>query len=677
MPSNDGYAAGSVATKAKVSPEVMKTFERDIEAMSDSIRLLLCNKVAEADKRLHEAGEEAAKRDFDFSKGEHDPRGAFAFVGAIMSLIHGLASLENDQLDTVLQRVWAADELLAADGDWAGRTVLRGLCLLVAGVVEIAQMSIPQGVFHILRSWLWLRSLESEALNFEGHERSVVRSTALLALGVFGLLVAMLPPSATKAAGWLTGFKGGYETAIGRLRECWQEGGIQAPFAGLILVGVAVDVSSFLGQLEDERAESLAEAQKVLDWAVEKYPGSFFFEILRAGHSAAVRDLPGALETLQQARKNVEDLPAFVFLSHVRRATLECCSLEWSKAAESWRDALETHRKVGRRAVCPTLAMNSYLCYRAAGQTSEATEMLNIALTYKKEKKKWSPIDKLSLEQAETARLVEEGEKEGNKSAADEEGWFPMLVLLQKVCMIYRGVHFMSDDMRQRLLDVLQSEAARCKDDVEGRSLAVMIQAEAMRQMERWTEALEYVEDVRQMSPDLTKKARDSGCLQVVELVAAYAHHARGNVAGARDAIARLDGLGSDHFFKRAVDFKATHLKRLIGMTLQDEYIEINVSARDAQKLTAEVPDGDHHIEWDIMLDEYSISGSFRFVGESTSQELAKWEKHQADAGPMYGDAQLKGPGTLLLVFDNSFSMLRSKTLHCRLQPSSFKLKFV
>ena len=51
----------------------------------------------------------------------------------------------------------------------------------------------------------------------------------------------------------ITGFKGGRETALDQLRTCWKEGGIQAPFAALVLMGFTADVCTFLGELKDAR----------------------------------------------------------------------------------------------------------------------------------------------------------------------------------------------------------------------------------------------------------------------------------------------------------------------------------------------------------------------------------------------------------------------------------------
>eukprot|EP00435_Cladocopium_sp_Y103_P037025 s254_g9.t1 len=238
------------------------------------------------------------------------------------------AGFQNNQLDIVLERVHRADEELQLDCDWPGRTVLRGLCNLVAGVVEIMQGMPSKGVWHVLRSWLWLRNLESEAMMFDGHERGCVRSTALLALGVFNLFVSMLPPTAMKAAGWATGrnvtnfgtcwegFHGGRDVALSQLRSCWEEGGIQAPFAGMVLIGFCVDVSSFLGEFRAERDDRLHTAKEILDWANKQYPGAFFFAGLEAGYLAAMRDLEGRRAMVKHRQQNS--------LCRVRRSLCSC-----------------------------------------------------------------------------------------------------------------------------------------------------------------------------------------------------------------------------------------------------------------------------------------------------------------------------------------------------------------
>jgi hypothetical protein len=64
----------------------------------------------------------------DAVPGEHDLRGAFALNYALSSVIKGVASMENDQLDECRERLIEAQRL-ASEGDaWIGQAVVCGIC---------------------------------------------------------------------------------------------------------------------------------------------------------------------------------------------------------------------------------------------------------------------------------------------------------------------------------------------------------------------------------------------------------------------------------------------------------------------------------------------------------------------------------------------------------------------
>lgn len=685
--------------KEQPSPEVLARWERDVQAIGESIGLMLSNELAQAEQRLQKATEEVAQRQINFAAGDHDMRGAFAFVSALMSLVNGLASLELNQLEIVLSRVWAADELLALDGDWPGRTVLRGLCMLVAGIVEIMQGGVTRGIWHVLRSWLWLRTLETEALEFQGHERSCVRSTALLALGVFNLFTSMLPPAAMQAAGWLTGFTGGREVALSQLKSCWEEDGIQAPFAALALVGFAVDVSSFLGEIRTERAVRYVQARQILDWAAERYPGAFFFQGLESGYRAATQDLPGAIATLDGVRSSVAALPAFLFLVNVRTATLQAANFDWAAAGHFYKQAVEVHQSVSRRALCPVLSMNAHLCYVFAGKKEEADQMLETCRSYRHEKKKWSPIDNQSLAHAElafqTAGGIETPSAAGSdggsstasplKKSKEEERWRPKLILLMKLCLTYRAVNFMTPEKAQVFLDLVRAETDLCRagegdgeEDTDGVLMGYCIQAEALRQMEEWDEALRLAAEGVALGAKVSKAGRHTGALHFCQLVVAYANYAKGNLAAAKEALSKLDTLGSgDYFYAKQVEFKATRLKQLVGAEFEDSFTDLSIGARSRSRLVTQIPEGTDSVEWEFVLDEFSVTFTAIFVpeGGGEAKVLQTVEQHQADAGPLVGNFEPPGPGKLELLFTNSFSFLRGKKVHCRVSPKSLKLE--
>jgi len=675
--SADGNAEGSTTPvlPKHVSPEVLERWDHDIATVNDSLALLLANRLTDAEQKLDTAVKEVEGRNIDFRTGEHDLRGCFAFVRALISLINGLASMEDNQLQLVSERVWAADALCVLDSDWAGRTVLRGLCLLVAGLVEVMQGAATRGIWHILRSWLWLRSLESQALNFEGHERNVVRSTALLALGVFNLLVSMLPPQAIRAATWITGFSGGRETALEQLRMCWTEGGIQAPFAALVLIGFSADVCTFLGELQEVRDKRCTEVKVVLDWAAKLHPDSFFFRGLEASYLSSVRDLDAAVMSLSATGEIVKDMPAFMLLVHTKMATLRLARFEWTEAAEAFQAALQVHRDVGRRALCPTFAMNSHLCFVAADKPDEAAKALELSLSYQTEKKKWGTLDKKSLKQADLASRVAQG------TVRAQECWDPVMELLMKVCCIYRAIIFMKDEEVTEFLAKVKVRMEARTDDVDTQCIGLFIQAEALRQAERWDEAMRTCSDGLALQPRISDRSRKLGALHFFHLVRAFAQYAKGKASLAQVELQKLQSLGGQHFFQRNTEFKATYLSQLLGTELEDsaKEVAVSVAARRSAKLVVEVPEGVEEVEYDFTLADFTVGvlATYRTLGSNSEQvqELHREDQRKAEAGPYCGSFQPAAPGVLELTFDNTFSMLRGKNLRVHVHPQTLTVK--
>lgn len=464
----------------------------------------------------------------------------------------------------------------------------------------------------------------------------------------------------------------------------------KAPFAGMVLIGFCVDVSSFLGEFRAERDDRLHTAKEILDWANQQYPGAFFFAGLEAGYLAAMRDLEGALAKLDQIKVSVENLPAFLFLVNVRRATFLLALFQWQAAGDAFADAVKVYQSVGRRALCPSLSLNSHLCYNRAGLEERAAEMLEICRSYNKEKKKWSPLDRASLRQAEAAHRANEAkaeeaqEGEGSKGEEDksqeasamESTWRPVMMLYLKICLVYRGVNFMKPDAAKEFLQMVQEETD-LQQDADGRCIGLCIQAEAMRQGEHWEEALKLASDGCALQSELSPNGIKTGALHFCYLVLAYANFAQGRPHAAQEALAKLSSIGvSEHFFQKQVEFKATHLRRLVGAEFEEYYREISVAARSRTKLVVELPEGTS-AQWDFVLSAYTIDFAAIFIPDSgEAEELQRLEQYEADAGPCEGTAgPFKRAGRLEMVFSNNFSYLRGKSLQCRVQPQNLVVR--
>lgn len=124
------------------------------------------------------------------------------------------------------------------------------------------------------------------------------------------------------------------------------------------------------------------------------------------------------------------------------------------------------------------------------------------------------------------------------------------------------------------------------------------------------------------------------------------------------------------------MEFKATHLRRLVGAEFEEYYREISVAARSRTKLVIELPEGTS-AQWDFVLSAYTIDFAAIFIPDSgEAEELQRLEQYEADAGPCEGTAgPFKRAGRLEMVFSNNFSYLRGKSLQCRVQPQNLVVR--
>ncbi len=216
-----------------------------------------------------------------------DTRGAFALVYAVVGLFRGVMSLANDQLHECLGRLREAERLAALDTPWVGRKVVRGVGVLLTGLVQVLQHEVIRGVYSVLRSWRWIRCLRTEALHYSGVGAEVIRSSALITLGAFALVVSLLPRHLIAAATWTTGFEIDRDAGVAMLRSCVSEGGLFAPLAAFGLLKFELDVRTFLGEARADGA--LEECAEILQWADKEFGGSAFFTAQRADYHACRR----------------------------------------------------------------------------------------------------------------------------------------------------------------------------------------------------------------------------------------------------------------------------------------------------------------------------------------------------------------------------------------------------
>merc|ERR1712137_351931 len=111
-----------------------------------------------------------------------------------------------------------------------------------------------------------------------------------------------------------------------------------------------------------------------------------------------------------------------------------------------------------------------------------------------------------------------------------------------------------------------------------------------------------------------------------------------------------------------------------LGAEFSDTYISLSVPARRLAKLVADIPEGGLLLDWDFVLEEHTINFTAVFLTGESQCQIEQVEQHNSENGPHVGSWVTSGPGRLELIFDNSFSLMRGKTVLCRLQPTNLKL---
>ena len=146
-------------------------------------------------------------------------------------------------------------------------------------------------------------------MDYCGKERQVVRSAALFTLGVFYIIIGLLPKILMKTASLFTGFPGDRDLGIDMLRKCWKEEGLLAPWAALSIMAYHLDLKTFLSEKLTNGEIDLV--QSVMKWANEEYPKSLFFSSLCADAAAVIQRDPVYSLKLQNTRaEEMETLPA-------------------------------------------------------------------------------------------------------------------------------------------------------------------------------------------------------------------------------------------------------------------------------------------------------------------------------------------------------------------------------
>ncbi|CAK9023892.1 Tetratricopeptide repeat protein 39A (TPR repeat protein 39A) [Durusdinium trenchii] len=509
-----GPALGVSSDRVRFVPEDERTGNawqvlRQVNA-EEGIRLLFTNDFQKAEETFREGSQRERPRIRPANDSTRDTRGVFALIYTMVSFMFGLLSFANDQLDECLTRVWTAESLLLEDAPWVGQKMLLGMVYLIAGVVQAAKNAWLKSGVNLVRSLRYIKDFE-EGLHFSGREAHFVRSFAGFVMGLFNLVLSMLPPQMLRVASRAGGrtLQGSRTDALELLHQCYVQDGIMAPFAVLVLLCYNIWIKTYLGEAITD--EDFAASKGFLQWASERYPSSAVFEFWQAELHVIRTEVREASECVERVHSVLAHLklPAIDSFLEQKKAMFSLALLEWPEAASGFEESLAVSVARQRRSYVPTLSYLAGLCRVVSGQAAEARPNFERVQQYSKMRKRnWPPEDDLAF-----AKVKEFGPSSCTTPRR------ALLELVEISMLKIHVLHTMPGEEKRRLKEKLLEEHEG--EAAEEAARGLLFAAEISRLQGAFEEARRFGAQAQQLLPKLGPRGQSNGTAAALHLTLA------------------------------------------------------------------------------------------------------------------------------------------------------------
>jgi Protein of unknown function (DUF3808) len=327
---------------------------------------------------------------------------------ACVGLAEGLTAGALDRLSSCLEILWEAEDLAnTSSRHWVGNALTRGVCLLFGGLIQVIQQSWVKAGINLTKAWVIIRSCLVEALDYRGPERELVRSLALFLVGALNMVVSVLPSNLLSFVE-LAGFDGNRSKALSSLETCRTESGPFSPFAGIVTLNFLVYVKPFL--MEVVKTGDLHDAQVIVDWAMKKFPDSYFYKMGHASLCMTSRDPAQAVVVLTGVAESATEVPTLQMLLYYRRGLANICAGCFEAAAADFHSGVAVGIKAGRQSYVPFMCMLELCCLKTLSpeaDISSQTEVIEKMRVDIDKENTWLPSDKWSFRRSEEYKSFE------------------------------------------------------------------------------------------------------------------------------------------------------------------------------------------------------------------------------------------------------------------------------
>lgn len=521
--------------------------------VTEGINLIWNNKFSEAEKLFE-------------TKREINPRHALHY--AEVAFLRSFITADISDTELAVARLKAAKQLAESNLKFyekgapppgvtvTGKRELANFCLdcrVVLGdvlymlaVLQLTRDSKLKGAFNMRKSWkVFEESLKlvKDAKEQGLHDEDLVRCLNFGA-GFFFFAMSIIPQKFLKLVE-LVGFRADRDLGLKYIRDCYDAGGVRAPFATIVLLFNNLLLPRGLAN----PAKYLREADTLIKDSLVKYPEGSLIQVMGSHCARKQCNIDEGIKFMEDAIENCKSLNASPLIYKYELANCFAMKLNWVEAAKHF-EPLVNEEKFQVRALC---ALQLACCYHMMGEREKSSALFARIPSYVK---KNSSVDPIVGHQA--ARYLSNGGWFSafellylRRDLAKMEQQIPeILQLLERQAANTNALKPVTVDVNSKkgfagfanklsTLSISKPKKEEVDHSLDDRAAYLMIKGALLKSAEKTDEAVQCFREVIRLEPVLREKYFVPYCL--FELGESLYH--KGNLKEAQDAMKKCNNI--------------------------------------------------------------------------------------------------------------------------------------
>ena len=263
-----------------------------------------------------------------------------ALLHSLLSFGNAMGSYSQDDLTRALDSCTRSEEMGKKQEKSFSKDpylhieaqLVQADALLLRSLIQSVQEEYMRMMWNMRTSYNLYHAAQKEVSTYNGPYKDDLRGWAKYGVGLFNLVLSLMPPSMLSLATTL-GFEGDKNKGLVMLNECKNSPSFMSPFSAILLCSYYLIIAQYTG---DDDPNNLIEARKILDWSQEKYPNGAFFAYMESKYYRSLNQTRKAIEIADATVPLVKALPSIEVLFYYQKGWCAFFDLGWIECAETF-----------------------------------------------------------------------------------------------------------------------------------------------------------------------------------------------------------------------------------------------------------------------------------------------------------------------------------------------------